>query len=278
MANKGMEKLLQGFAKGFIPQVDAANKSKRDAAQRQADLENNMKLAEFLRSKYPRSNVRIGDVSLDDRPVPNMGLPVLTPAQEAAEKVAGKQIADYSAAGGKAAMDKNLAQVAEVQRELEAGKRGKWDRFIGSTTNSMPGLMGLLGSSEKSRRDRARNAAISIARSTDPNPTEKQIADIFGQIYDPASTDEDNLLRLRRFQEQQQQESAARENALQRYRQTGYATLGGPAQQMNPGFAPPSAAPLGSQSPVPQASPAQQDPAAARRARIAELRAKLGRQ
>jgi len=169
----------------------------------------------------------------------------LTPAQETAEKATGKQIADWAAAGGRPAMDKNVQSLVEVERDLTADektgktKRDEYDRIVGGMLSTSPSLMGLLTPTEKERRDKARNTALTIARQTDPNPTEKQIEAIMGQIYDPSSSTEANRARISRFREEQQKKNKQMDQAYQNYMRSGYATIGGvPDPRVGGGQAP----------------------------------------
>lgn len=151
----------------------------------------------------------------------------LTPAQEAAEKKAGQEITAWEMTGGRPAMQKNLNSLKSVQDELKTGKRDAWDRGVGAVFGTSPGLLGVFGSAEKERRDKARNTALTIARQTDPNPTEKQIEAIMGQIYDPASSDADNQARIERFLAEQEAKMQQMEAAASNYDRSGYATIGG---------------------------------------------------
>lgn len=177
--------------------------------------------------------------------------PTLTPAQEAAEKDVGKQIAAFEAGGGKAAFEKNIGALEDVKSQLESGKRDWYDRLVGGATAFAGPIMGLLAPAEKARRDQARNTAITLAKQTDPNPTEKQIETIMGQIYDPASPDEANKERIDRYLNELRAKQGAISKAAGQYQQTGYGTMGA----------------------APSATPAPD----ARMQRLQELRAKAGK-
>lgn len=212
----------------------------------QAGIEANMQRGEDYNRRHGLTNTAVNfnekGFSSNPESLPN-GRIRLTPAQESAERAAGKQVADWDAAGGRPAMEKNLGALDEVEKDLATGKRDGWDRGVGALLSGSPGLMGVFGSTEKARRDKARNTALTIARSTDPNPTEKQIETIMGQIYDPASSDEDNLSRIQRFKLEQGQKASQMEKASANYRNSGYATIGIGTQQ----GAPPAAGGLDAQ-------------------------------
>jgi hypothetical protein len=218
---KGLDENAIALAKLIL-----GDKQKADAtARNQAAAEDLARRQGLKPGKYSISASDSGMSINPEDPLKNFLLP-LTPAQEAAEKTAGKQIADWDAAGGRPAMQKNLDSLSGVEEDLSTNKRDAWDRGVGALLSGFPGLMGLVGSTEKARRDKARNTALTIARSTDPNPTEKQIEAIMGQIYDPASSNEDNLSRIQRFKLEQQQKANQMEQASQNYRKSGYATIG----------------------------------------------------
>lgn len=165
--------------------------------------------------------------------------PSLTPTQIEAEKSAGKEIANYKVKGGKPAMEKNIKALTAVEAELgpdaKEGGRDWWDRNVGGLLSTSPALMGRFAPAEKGRRDRARNTALSIAKQNDPNPSEKQQEAIFGQVYDPASSNEENLKRIQGFAEEHRAKAAQLEAAEKRYDETGYATLGtGGSTQLTP--------------------------------------------
>lgn len=171
----------------------------------------------------------MGDLSVSMAD-PNGGLKLLlTPAQEAAEKTYGKQLTDYETSGGRGAMEKNVAELEKVKQYLgPEGERGPWQRGVGTLFGTSPSIMGMLSSTEKAMRDKARSTALTIAKQTDPNPTEKQIEAIMGQIYDPASSNEDNAARIESFLDQTRKKAVDMESAAQRYKQTGYATMSPP--------------------------------------------------
>lgn len=222
------------------------------AMQQAADLKAQAQRADFDAAKgslggLPQgSNVHYGSASIAT-PKPEdpllqllrareMGTVKLTPAQEAAEKNVGKQIADYEVGGGRAAADKNVRALEEVRQDL--ANRDMYDRAVGAAFGNWPSILGVVGSTEKARRDKARNTALTLAKQTDPNPTEKQQETIAGQVYDPASSNDDNDARLERFNTEQAAKRAQIEGAAQRYHQTGYGTLGGgqqPARQPQSG-------------------------------------------
>lgn len=230
--------LLMGFLQGGMKQgaesADEQSKDNRHLAlqqylmgekDRQQQAGEQRRSTEFqgLLKQNPKTSVSLDGMKVDPEPSVNLKA-LLTPAQESAEKAVGKQIADFDAAGGRPAMEKNLNSLKEVQNEIP--NRGVYDRLTGAALGSFPGALGLVNSDEKARRDKARNTANMIAKASDPNPTEKQVEMIMGQIYDPASSNEDNAARISRFLEEQQRKSGQMESASQRYKQTGYATMG----------------------------------------------------
>jgi hypothetical protein len=215
--------------------------------------------AQGLYGKYKgKASIKYGDVTLNPESAASLR-PVLTPAQEAAEKAAGKQVEDYTAAGGRPAFEKNVQSLDEASADLQGGagkepKRDTYDRWVGGATSGFPTVMGLLAPTEKARRDKVRNTALELVKKTDPNPTEKQVESMMGQIYDPSSDNASNLERVNKFKTQQRQTMQQREQAAANYRKTGYVTLG-----------------AGAPSPTSPASGAGIDP---RRQRLLELRAK----
>lgn len=234
-ADNRLKQLLQ-------TQAEKATMDKLGAEHGQKDKEYQRSLtdAEALRAKYgPDASVDTGPVKIGGRPAALFAPPKLTPAQEAAEKKAGAQIADYNAAGGRGAMEKTVGALDTVAADLvpqkdAAGnvvgpaKRDNYDRYVGGTLGDWPTLQGLFAPTEKRRRDAAWSTAHGLAKQNDPNPTEKQIKEIMGTVYDPASRNEDNAVRIARLQEEQKQKADQMEQASQNYRNTGYVTLGGP--------------------------------------------------
>lgn len=214
-ADRALRELLQGKAEAF----------KRDEDRGQRDY------LEQLRKQNPGTAVTSGNYSINPE-APQSPRLQLTPAQEQAEKDAGKQITAYSVAGGKPALDKNLTAMEEVKKELAAGKRDNWDRFVGGAASSLPliggpTLMGFLAPTEKARRDKVRQAANSAAKATDPNPTEKQIEQIMGQVYDPSADNTTLEQKVGSFAQETRGKAADIERALGNYNRTGYATMGG---------------------------------------------------
>jgi hypothetical protein len=178
-------------------------------------------------------SAKVGDVSIGDVDGRSMKLQ-LTPAQEAAERAAGKHVEDYLVAGGRPALDKDLGALGEVEQELAKGERDNWDRVVGGATSWSPTLMGFLAPTEKGRRDKVRNTAADAARKTDANPTEKQIEAIMGQIYDPTADNKNLADRISRFSKERREKAGQLDHAAQNYQKTGYATLGGPAAPQAP--------------------------------------------
>lgn len=152
---------------------------------------------------------------------------MLTPGARAAEEAGAKKLADYEVGGGRATAAKNIEQVGTVEDDLKNGKRDAYDRKVGGfLNNTFPSLMGSFAPAEKARRDKAYNAAVNLAKQSDPNPTETQIKNIMGQIYDPSSDDSSNLERIQRFQQQQRGVDADMSRASENLRTTGYVMPG----------------------------------------------------
>lgn len=169
---------------------------------------------------------------------------VLTPAEVAAEGVGGKKVAEYEISGGRPAADKAAAALSEVESDLTSGKRDKYDQTVGAMFGNWPSILGVVGPTEKARRDKAHNTALGLAKVNDPNPTEKQQQAIMGQVYDPASDNKANADRISSFKIEQAAKQAQIEAAAANYHKTGYATIGNPQaapQQQQAPSGPPAA-------------------------------------
>lgn len=234
-------------------------------ASKNAMYDKQLEVAKDLRSQYGQeANIDAGEVKIGGVDPLNallkrreLSQPKLTPAQTASETAAGKKIADYETAGGRATSAKNIEQVGSVENDLKTGKRDLYDRKVGGLLNSFPSLMGAFAPAEKARRDKAYNAAMMLARQSDPNPTENQIRNIMGQIYDPSSDDATNLERIQRFQQQQRGVDADMAQSAANLRSTGYAMPGLSKSSPAPAQPPVQSAPthsMRSPSPAPQAS------------------------
>jgi len=238
------------LAEGQKQVVDAMNQDRdrklRDMLQ---GKEQSFKTSEAMRQKQeieamrqanPKAALRVGDYSINPEPQDSLRnmLRHLTPAQESAERLAGKQITDYEASGGKPNVEKNLQALSDVKDDI--ANRSVYDRVVGGALNGFPTLMGLFNPSEKARRDKVRSVANNLARQSDPNPTEQQVNAIQGQVYDSASDNAANQDRVDRFYKEQQGKAAQMEQAAQNYNSTGYVTLGGvhKGQPATPGAAP----------------------------------------
>jgi hypothetical protein len=185
-------------------------------------------MAQQMAGQYPNRAVNVEGVSIGDKSPKSLQM-MLTPAQETAEKMVGKQIADYESAGGRPALEKSVGALQSVAQDLGPnGNRDAYDRTVGSLFGGFPSILGVVGSSEKARRDKAWSTANMLAKQSDPNPTQKQIENIMGQIYDPSSSNEVNAERIGRFTKEQQSKMSQMENAAKRYHTTGYATLEAP--------------------------------------------------
>ncbi len=258
---KEMLGLVQSGASGnnVYQQADAQQKLQEYLLGKKAQLEkeqlaNQVNTAKGLRSYLGKdSRVSVGDISFDPRASMAAQLK-LTPAQQAAETAAGKQIAEFEAAGGRPTLDKNIEQVQSGIKEAQQN-RDTYDRVVGAVAPDF--MMGLVAPKEKARRDTFRNSALGIIKqAVGGNPTLKEVEQIYGQIWDPGSTTDTNVERLQNYLSKAQGTRKQMEDASSRYKSTGFATIGAPSQ--------PSA-------------PAQDGAAEARRRRIAELKAKLGR-
>lgn len=225
------------------------------AGQRQQS-ENDAKLAQLIKGSALKQEATAGNAAAADAWAAKQGLkpgtysmhasdtgyssdpraPVspmsmMTPGQIEAEKMGAKKVADYEAAGGRATNAKNIEQVGTVESDLTPGPDGKtkrdtWDRKVGGALSGIPSLMGAFAPAEKARRDKAYNAAMNLARQSDPNPTENQIKNIMGQIYDPSSDDASNLERIQRFQQQQKGVDADMARSAENLQRTGYVMPG----------------------------------------------------
>lgn len=212
-----------------------SQKGAQEEAQRQRDIENMQSLRSLIGKD---SKINVGHVTVDPRDVG--ALMALTPAQESAEKEAGKKIADYMG-GGKQAGESNVGQIAGVQKDIQSGGRGMWDRTVGGALENHPTLMSFLAPQEKARRDAVQNAMLSMLHDAGiPRPTQWDIQRVFGQVYDPAAPDETNLARLQNAVGKIKAHNDAMEKQAQQYNQTGYATVGAKNAQ--------SAAPSGNNS------------------------------
>lgn len=245
----------QAFKSGSDQQL-ARLHSYLKGQQQQQDIQ---QAQELQKSLGKDAKVGVGDVTMDPRAYQ------LTPAQEASEKAFGKQFSDYEAGGGSSALNLNAEKIKGVLSQLQTGKRSVFDRVAGALVPES--LQGLVIPEEKGRRDTIRSTAISQAKQQDPNPTEKQINQIYGQLYDEGSSNESNQQKLNDYLQQTKAKSAQMESAAQQLRKTGFGTVGGVPRQ------PIVEAPTG----VPMQSNNSNGDSLTRQARIRELRAKLGK-
>jgi hypothetical protein len=193
-----------------------------------------LQTAKDLRSQYgSEANIDAGDVRIGGiDPLTHLlkarelQKPQLTPGQTEAERTAAKKLADYEAAGGRSSAEQNLKQIGEVKSDLTAGKRDTWDRKVGGALSSFPSLMGAFAPSEKTRRDKVRATALMMAKQSDPNPTEKQINEIMGQLYDPSSDDRSNLSRLDDYENKARAQNAQMQQSAANLSKTGYSMPG----------------------------------------------------
>lgn len=207
----------------------------KQTAQNTANLQtlSNPALGQFLQ---PGGSVGVGDIKVGKENKPTT-LP-LTPAQTAAEHEAGKKIAEFEG-GGKSASESNLAQIQGVQGDLSGGKRDQWDQRVGGLLENHPTLMSMFSPTEKARRDSVQNAMLGMLHEAGiPRPTQWDIQRVFGQVYDPASDDKTNMVRLQNAVSKMKGHQQSMQDEADRYHKTGYATIGGGSPP-----APPAASP-----------------------------------
>lgn len=215
-----LAQLIQG------KQIDDQNKN--------AMYDKQLQTAQDLRSKYgPESNIDAGDVRIGGIDPLNallkhreLSQPKLTPGQTEAEKKSADELAKFETAGGRSGAEQSIKQIEEVQKDLAGGKRGWWDRNVGGALSGHPQLMGAFASKEKARRDKVRSTALMMAKQSDPNPTQKQIDDIMGQIYDPSSSDEDIKARLTDYASRIKATNEQMKQAADNLSRTGYSMPG----------------------------------------------------
>lgn len=210
-------------------------KSYLEGQRENQQIQSALGLQSLLGNSSPghRYNVSVGGAHISEADQAQRPSFALTPAQEAAEKEAGKKIEAYEVAGGKPSADRALSQLGqsldEVQDNAETGTkktRDNYDRIVGGVLKGHPTLQGFFAPTEKARMDRMRNVVGNIIRQTDPNPAQSLIDQVFGQVYDPASTDSANADRIRSFYHEKKAQVGDIENASRRYHNTGYATVG----------------------------------------------------
>lgn len=157
---------------------------------------------------------------------PGQALPLLTPAQEAAEKAAGKSYEEYEAAGGRANLEKNISQLQEVQSELGAEKDPR--SWLDKAAGGLPrGLRALLTPGEVAREDRVRNAVQATLKQTLGGQfTEREAEAIMNRAYDPRLSTQENLARVQRTANELTQKKAQMDRSGEALRRTGYATIG----------------------------------------------------
>lgn len=218
-ADRKLKELLQGKQQQFETDKLARQKAQADEMYR----------------RNPKAAVRAGDYSYN----PEASQPLkmqLTPAQQSAETAAGKKITDFVAAGGRPAMEKDLAALQQAEQEVT--KRDAWDRNVGGALNSWPTLQGLLAPKEKALRDKVRNTALAVAKKTDGSPTQATIDQVLGGVYDSPSDNQSNKERISKFLEEKRKEAADMERAVGNYNATGYATMGVPQTPSAPAETP----------------------------------------
>lgn len=236
LLTKDIAKLIIGNASSSAPSETMQGEQARLTAKNQAELKQQeeeaaqirqLKSLLDLRKKVPgQEKYDVGNFSVTAPGASALKLQ-LTPAQQAAETSAGKKISDYEAGGGKATFDENVKSLEGTMKGMK--DRDAWDRIVGGITSSSPAMMGLLASKEKARRDSVRNTFIGLAKQVDSNMSREQMESVFGQIYDPASTDEDNIARMTKHLGDLKAKQGDIEKASAAYKATGYATMQAPS-------------------------------------------------
>lgn len=216
-AQKGRDAKLAELIKG--------SELKQQGIDANADAASKWAAAQGLKPGTYSMHPSESGYSIDPR-APQAPGSMMTPGQIKSEQVGAEKVANYEAGGGRATSAKNIEQVGSVESDLKSGKRDIYDRKVGGLLNSFPGLMGTFAPAEKARRDKAYNAAMMLARQSDPNPTENQIRNIMGQIYDPSSDDATNLERIQRFQQQQRGVDADMARSAENLQRTGFVMPG----------------------------------------------------
>lgn len=248
-----LRKYLQGAKEGSLG-TDGKYTPGTDAAAKQYEEDQAVQRVQGLLSAGGpghKQSVHSGSASINfSDAIPNLRA-YLTPAQEAAEKEAGKKISDFEG-GGKQGQEANIGQIQDVQNQLKAGKKDNYDRFVGGALESHPTLMGILAPSEKARRDQVQNAQLGMLHEAGiPRPTQWDIQRVFGQTYDSAADDASNAQRLTNSTNKMTAQKQAAQAQANQYHKTGYATIGSQA---------PASAPQGSGgvAPAPQAPQTKQ--------------------
>jgi hypothetical protein len=203
-------------------------------SERAADLGDVKSLRELLGKD---ASITAGKVHIDPRMKEPTATVMLTPAQKAAETDAGKKVSEFKG-GGRESAASNIGQMQGVLNDIDTGKRDAWDRTVGGGLDHWPTLQGFLAPTEKSRRDTAQNAMLSMLHDAGiPRPTQWDIQRVFGQVYDPSADDATNKVRLQNAVSKMAQHKAAMENMVNQYDKTGYATIGGGGELTSPGAA-----------------------------------------
>lgn len=228
--NKSEEKRNTEDHDAKLKELLTGKQMKQDAIDANAARADAEARAQGLKPGTYSSHISDDGYSYDPRDPKPPGY-MLTPGQIEAERMGAKKVADYEAGGGRATSAKNIEQVQSVADDLDpksasTTKRDLYDRKVGGLLNNFPSLMGAMAPTEKARRDKAYNAAMNLARQSDPNPTENQIRNIMGQIYDPSSDDKTNLERIQRFQQQQKGIDSDMSHSAENLARTGYVMPG----------------------------------------------------
>jgi hypothetical protein len=224
---QGLQALLGGM-QGSNPFVEGdqarqTTKLKSDLAEQeqQRSLDRAKGLRQYLGKD---AGITVGHVRIDPRQLPNNGLPVLTPAQETAEKSAGKDYADYEAAGGRANIDKNLSLLEGAKADLAGSDRGPLTRAAGILPKS---LREFLTPKEVAVEDKVKSAVQATLRQTlGAQFTEKEGQALMDRAYNPRLSTEENLARVTATANELAQKKAQMDQSGDAYRRTGYATVG----------------------------------------------------
>lgn len=171
----------------------------------------------------PKADIKVGDISvsgIERKPM----LMQLTPAQEAAEKEAGKELSRYGAGGGSATIEKNLSLMEQTAKQLEKDKPGILTRAAGALPKT---LRDFVVPEDVEREDQIRTAIQSSLREImGPQYTEREGLELMQRSYNPRLSAEQNMSKIRTAARELMKRKAEKDAALSRYQTTGYATIG----------------------------------------------------
>lgn len=193
--------------------------------QQQVEQEQRNRTAyDALRKQHgPNVDIKVGDLSvggLEKKPLKME----LTPAQEAAEKVGGQELARYGAGGGSATVEKNLSLMEQTAKQLEENKPGMWTRAAGALPKTLRDFM---VPEDVEREDQIRTAVqTSLREIMGPQYTEREGTEMMQRSYNPRLSAEQNMAKIRTAAQELMKRKAEKDAALSRYQKTGYATIG----------------------------------------------------